>query len=71
LWKPSPLPATRSRPSFFPKPSSAEAKLERAREAGGDVTINYTSEEREKIVLQRTDGKSALTVVPGRSILSM
>lgn len=36
--------------------SSSQAKLERARELGADVTINYTSEEWEKIVLERTGG---------------
>jgi len=36
--------------------SSSEAKLERAREFGADHTINYTSEDWEKIVLDRTRG---------------
>jgi NADPH:quinone reductase-like Zn-dependent oxidoreductase len=36
--------------------SSTEAKLERARELGADLAINYTSEDWEKIVLERTGG---------------
>ncbi len=36
--------------------SSSEAKLERARELGADLAINYTSEDWEKIVLERTGG---------------
>jgi NADPH:quinone reductase-like Zn-dependent oxidoreductase len=36
--------------------SSAQAKLQRARELGADVAINYTSEDWEKIVLERTGG---------------
>lgn len=36
--------------------SSAQAKLQRARELGADVAINYTSEDWEKIVLKRTGG---------------
>lgn len=36
--------------------SSAEAKLERARELGADVAINYTAEDWERIVLERTGG---------------
>jgi NADPH:quinone reductase-like Zn-dependent oxidoreductase len=36
--------------------SSAQAKLMRARELGADVAINYTSEDWEKIVLERTGG---------------
>jgi NADPH:quinone reductase-like Zn-dependent oxidoreductase len=36
--------------------SSSEAKLERARELGADLTINYTSEDWERIVLERTGG---------------
>ncbi len=36
--------------------SSSEAKLERARELGADFAINYTSEDWEKIALDRTGG---------------
>ena len=36
--------------------SSAEAKLERARELGADLAVNYTSENWEKVVLERTGG---------------
>jgi NADPH:quinone reductase-like Zn-dependent oxidoreductase len=36
--------------------SSTQAKLQRARELGADVAINYTSEDWEKIVLERTGG---------------
>jgi NADPH:quinone reductase-like Zn-dependent oxidoreductase len=36
--------------------SSSEAKLERARQFGADHRINYTSEDWEKIVLDRTGG---------------
>jgi NADPH:quinone reductase-like Zn-dependent oxidoreductase len=36
--------------------SSAEAKLERARELGADLAVNYTSENWEKIVVERTGG---------------
>jgi zinc-binding alcohol dehydrogenase/oxidoreductase len=36
--------------------SSTEAKLERARELGADLAINYTAEDWEKIVLERTGG---------------
>jgi len=36
--------------------SSAQAKLQRARELRADVAINYTSEDWEKIVIERTGG---------------
>ncbi len=36
--------------------SSSQAKLERARELGADLAINYTSEDWEKIILERTGG---------------
>jgi len=36
--------------------SSSEAKLERARTLGADLAINYTSEDWEKIILERTGG---------------
>ncbi len=36
--------------------SSSEAKLDRARELGADFAINYTSEDWEKIVIERTGG---------------
>ncbi len=36
--------------------SSSEAKLERARELGADFAINYTSEDWERIVIERTGG---------------
>ena len=36
--------------------SSSEAKLERAKELGADIAINYTSEDWERIVLDRTGG---------------
>jgi len=36
--------------------SSTRAKLERARELGADLAISYTSEDWEKIVLERTGG---------------
>jgi zinc-binding alcohol dehydrogenase/oxidoreductase len=36
--------------------SSSEAKLERARELGADLAINYTSQDWEEIVLDRTGG---------------
>lgn len=36
--------------------SSSQAKLERARELGADLAINYTTEVWEKIVLERTGG---------------
>ncbi len=36
--------------------SSTQAKLERARELGADLAISYTSEDWEKIVLERTGG---------------
>ncbi|MFI5338572.1 MAG: zinc-binding dehydrogenase [Candidatus Methylomirabilales bacterium] len=42
--------------------SSTQAKLERARELGADVAISYTSEDWEKIVLERTGGGADLII---------
>lgn len=42
--------------------SSSEAKLERARELGADLAINYTSEDWEKIVLDRTGGGADVVI---------
>jgi NADPH:quinone reductase-like Zn-dependent oxidoreductase len=42
--------------------SSSEAKLERARELGADHTINYTSEDWEKIVRERTGGGADVVI---------
>lgn len=42
--------------------SSSQAKLERARELGAEVVINYTSEDWEKIVLEQTGGGADVIV---------
>jgi len=42
--------------------SSTRAKLERARELGADLAISYTSEDWEKIVLERTGGGADLII---------
>jgi NADPH:quinone reductase-like Zn-dependent oxidoreductase len=42
--------------------SSSEAKLERARELGADLTINYTSEDWERVVLERTGGGAEVII---------
>jgi len=42
--------------------SSSEAKLERARELGADYTVNYTSEDWEKVVRERTGGGADVVI---------
>lgn len=42
--------------------SSSEAKLERARSLGADLAINYTSEDWEKIILERTGGGADVVI---------
>ncbi|OGB97486.1 MAG: hypothetical protein A3G35_07655 [candidate division NC10 bacterium RIFCSPLOWO2_12_FULL_66_18] len=42
--------------------SSSQAKLARARELGADIVINYTSEDWEKIVLERTGGGADVVI---------
>ena len=42
--------------------SSSEAKLERARELGADHTVNYTSEDWEKVVRERTGGGADVVI---------
>jgi len=42
--------------------SSSDAKLERARDLGADLVINYTSEDWEKIVLERTGGGADVVI---------
>ncbi len=42
--------------------SSSEAKLERARTLGADLAINYTSEDWEKIILERTGGGADVVI---------
>jgi zinc-binding alcohol dehydrogenase/oxidoreductase len=42
--------------------SSSQAKLARARELGADLAINYTSEDWEKVILERTDGGAEVII---------
>jgi len=42
--------------------SSSEAKLERARDLGAELGINYTSEDWDKIVLERTGGGADVVI---------